>query len=233
MNEKLDKFLTINEYPEDFLVINKANEELKHSGEISSDLVMNNEVLNSEFEIESSSLFSEKQFDTWDRCELFLNEWAKNKGFHLIKDHVTQENGFFCRRTYLYDHEGSYKSNTEKDTVTKKTQCPYLINVPCPKINNIKHSIFINKIVDTHNHPLDRSRIIFEDEKQFTAEMLADVKFMTKSYKFGATVQRKFLESKYSTQTICLKDLYSTIQKFRPNKKSLLNDAAKILYGLI
>ncbi|KAF0520695.1 hypothetical protein F8M41_016169 [Gigaspora margarita] len=78
MDEKLDEFLTANENPEDVLVINEVNEESEHSGEISSDLVMNKEVMNSEFEIEgyddmlsqneieSSYLFSGKQFDTWD-----------------------------------------------------------------------------------------------------------------------------------------------------------------------
>ncbi|CAG8651281.1 17182_t:CDS:2, partial [Gigaspora rosea] len=170
VNEYPEDFLVVNEYPKDFLVVNEANKESEHSGEISSDLVMNKEVMDSEFEIEgyddmlsqneieSSSLFSGKQFDTWDECELFLNKWAKNKEFRLIKGHVTWENGFLRRRTYLCDHGGSYESNTVKDTVTKKTQ------------------------FDTHNHPLDRSKIIFEDEKQFTDEMLADIKFMTESY---------------------------------------------------
>ncbi|KAF0501641.1 hypothetical protein F8M41_019965 [Gigaspora margarita] len=76
MDKKLDEFLTANKNPEDVLVINEANEESEHSGEISSDLVMNKKVMNSEFEIESyddmlsqneiesSYLFSEKQFDT-------------------------------------------------------------------------------------------------------------------------------------------------------------------------
>lgn len=182
----------------------------------------------SQNEIESSSLFSGKKFGTWDECELFLNEWARDKGFRFIKGRVTRENGVLRRRTYLCDHGGFYESNTEKDTVTKKTQCPYLVNTSCPKINNIECSIFINKIGDTHNHLLNPSRIMFEDGKQFTAEMLADVKFMTENCKFGATVQRKFLESKYPTRTICSKDLYSAIQKFRPTNKSLLNDAAKV-----
>ncbi|CAG8792744.1 12377_t:CDS:1, partial [Racocetra fulgida] len=58
---------------------------------------------------------------------------------------------------------------------TKKTQYLYLVNVSYPKINNIERSIFITKIVDTHeNHLLNPSKIIFEDEKQFTAKMLAD-----------------------------------------------------------
>ncbi|CAG8755347.1 3061_t:CDS:2 [Cetraspora pellucida] len=138
----------------------------------------------SQNEIESSFLFSGKKFGTWDECKFFLNKW---------------ENRVLHRRTYLYDYGEFYKSNTEKDTVTKKMQCSYLVNASCPKFNNIEHSIFINKIVDTYNHLLNKSRIMFKDKKQFTAEMLANVKFMTKNCKFGATVQRKFLESKYPT----------------------------------
>ncbi|CAG8608828.1 1469_t:CDS:2, partial [Cetraspora pellucida] len=212
-NENQDNFLTVNEKLKDFLVINEENKEQEHfTGEASNDF-MNEEAMDSEFkiechddmlsqnEIESSSLFSGKKFGTWDK--------------------------FLRQRTYLYDHGGFYESNTEKDTVTKKMQCPYLVNALCSKINNIKHSIFINKIVDTHNHLLNKSRVMFKDEKQFTAKMLADVKFMTENCKFEATVQRKFLESKYLTRTICSKDLYSVIQKFCPTNKSLLNDAAK------
>ncbi|CAG8708290.1 13958_t:CDS:2 [Gigaspora rosea] len=184
MDKKLNEFLTINKNLKDFFVVNAANEESEHSDEISSDFVMNKEVMNSEFEIES--------YDDM----LSQNEIKLLSGKQLT--HGMNENGFLRRRTYLCNHRGSYESNTEKDTVTKKMQ------------------------FDTHNHSLDRSRIIFEDEKQFTAEMLADVKFMTESCKFGAIVQRKFLESKYPTQTICSKNLYSTIQKFHPNKNHCL-----------
>ena len=70
--------------------------------------------------------------------------------------------------------------------------------------------------------------IEFEDSKKFTPLMIEDIKFMTISCKFGTTAQRKFLEGKYPTHSIYSKDLYATIQKYRPTSKSLLNDAAEI-----
>ncbi|RIB22665.1 hypothetical protein C2G38_2173344 [Gigaspora rosea] len=56
----------------------------------------------------------------------------------------------------------------------------------------------------------------------------SSIKFLTTHCKFGATVQWRFLEEKYSLQPIYSKDLYTTIQKFKPNAKTLLNDAASM-----
>ncbi|CAG8483123.1 8786_t:CDS:2 [Cetraspora pellucida] len=73
---------------------------------------------------------TEKIFSTWEACEKFLNEWAKEQG-------------------------RSYDSTSNKDTNTKKTQCSFLVNTSCPKVNNPKSTIVINKIVYEHNHPLN------------------------------------------------------------------------------
>ena len=88
--------------------------------------------------------------------------------------------------------------------------------------------MFVNKIVDKQNHELNKDRIEFEESKKFTSEMMDDIKFMTISCKFGATAQRKFLESKFPLHPIYSKDLYAAINKFRLTRKSLSNDAAKI-----
>ena len=70
--------------------------------------------------------------------------------------------------------------------------------------------------------------IEFEDVKRFTPEMIDDIRFMTIHCKFGATVQRKYLEGKFPSQPIYSNDLYAAIKKFRPNGNSLSNDAAQI-----
>ncbi|CAB4441699.1 unnamed protein product [Rhizophagus irregularis] len=88
--------------------------------------------------------------------------------------------------------------------------------------------VIINKIVDQHNHLLNVSMIEFEDSRKFTNLMLEDIKFMTMSCKFGATVQRKFLEGKYPTHPVYSQELYKAIQKFRPTKNSLSSDATDI-----
>ncbi|CAG8606913.1 8580_t:CDS:2, partial [Cetraspora pellucida] len=155
-------------------------------------------------------------------------EYAKEQGFRIVKDPVQRKESIICRRTLLCEHSHSYDSTSNKDTNTKKTHCPFLVNTSCPKVNNPESTIVVNKIVYEHNHPLNRELIVFEDAKKFTNSMLEDVKFMTMYCKFRATVQRKFLERKYPTYPIHSKDLYRIIQRFRPTAKSLSNDAAQI-----
>ncbi|CAG8671507.1 17593_t:CDS:2, partial [Racocetra fulgida] len=71
----------------DFLVINEENKEQEHFMDKASNDFINEEAMDSEFEI----------------------------GFYFIKGRVTQKNRVLCRRTYLCDHKGFYESNTEKD----------------------------------------------------------------------------------------------------------------------
>lgn len=171
---------------------------------------------------------SGKRFPTWDTCETFISKWAKYQGFRIIKGRIQRDDDAIRRRTFQCDCSRSYNSNSKKDTVSKKIQCPFLINTSCPKSKNPNSEIIINKIINQHNHPLDRSRIAFEDSKKFNSLMLEDIKFMTMFCKFGATAQRKFLEGKYLSHPIYSKDLYAAIQKFRPTSNSLSNDAAQI-----
>ncbi|CAG8787591.1 22653_t:CDS:2 [Cetraspora pellucida] len=146
----------------------------------------------------------------------------KSSSLYSEKKFAIWELAFIC------DHGCTYESNSTKDTNTKKTQCHFLVNVSCPKINNSENSVIVNKIVDEHNHLLNPKKIKFEDNKKFTDVMLENVRFMTIYCKFGATSQRKFLEEKYPTQLIYSKDLYAAIQKFRPNSKTLNNNAVQI-----
>lgn len=173
-------------------------------------------------------LYSGKRFKLWEECESFISAWAKHQGFRAIKDRVHRDGGVIRRRTYICSHGRTYESNSIKDTATRKIGCPFIINASCPKLKNPEDFVIINKIVNQHNHPLNVSMIEFEDSKKFTDLMLEDIKFMTVSCKFGATAQRKFLEGKYPTHPVYSRELYNAIQKFRPTKNSLSNDAADI-----
>ncbi|CAG8831761.1 25731_t:CDS:2, partial [Gigaspora margarita] len=42
---------------------------------------------------EYSALYSEKRFTLWEICENFINNWAKRRGFYLVKDQVTHKDG--------------------------------------------------------------------------------------------------------------------------------------------
>ncbi len=56
----------------------------------------------------------------------------------------------------MYDHGHFYESNLTRNTIIKKTQYPFIVNVLYLKINNPENNIIINKIVDNHNHPPNR-----------------------------------------------------------------------------
>ncbi|CAI2195943.1 2795_t:CDS:2, partial [Funneliformis geosporum] len=163
-------------------------------------------VLFNKFENESNaSLFLRKIFTSWDECEKFLNEWSKIQDFHIIKDHITHDESIICHRTFTCMHNHRYESYSIKDTATKKINCPFFVNVSCPK----------------NKYPKCLA-------KKFTEEMIKNIKFMTIQCKFGITFQRKFLEGKFLSHPMYSKDLYIAIKKFSSNSKSLSNDAVQI-----
>ncbi|CAG8725849.1 7119_t:CDS:2, partial [Cetraspora pellucida] len=120
------------------------------------------------------------------------------------EDRIKREDRIIRRHTYLCDHFRFYDSKLKKDSVIKKINCPFLINASCPKPNNPESYIYINKIVNEHNHLLSVEKINFEESKKFTSEMIDDIKFLTSHY------------------------LYATIQKFQLTTKTLENDTASM-----
>ncbi|CAG8512003.1 11520_t:CDS:1 [Cetraspora pellucida] len=162
-------------------------------------------------EVMNSDLYSTKAFSIWEACDLFISEWAKKNRFRTKKNHMHREDEIIKRCTYLYDHARSYNSKSQKDTVTKKMNCLFLVNASCPKSNNPKSYVYINKIVDNHNYLLSIKMISFKESKNFMPEMMDDIKFLTSHCKFGATVQHKFLEEKYPAYPIHSKNLYAAI----------------------
>ena len=175
-----------------------------------------------------ASLYTGKVFANWSACDLFISNWAKSKGFKVVKDRVHREEGVIRRRVYICEHGRSLETHSKKETSTKKISCPWHVNVSCPKVNNPDSAIFVNKIIDEHNHNLNVNAILFEQNKKFNNEMVEDIQFLTQHCKMGATAQRRYLEGKYPSQPIYSEDLYSAIKKFRPTAKSLSNDAAQM-----
>jgi hypothetical protein len=94
---------------------------------------------------------------------------------------------------------------------------PWHVNASCPKVNNSDSAVFINKIVDEHNHVLNTEAIAFREDKRFSEEIMNDIQFL-----------RRYLEGKYSSYTFFSKDIYVIIKRFRSTVRSLSNDAAQI-----
>ncbi|CAG8692325.1 37731_t:CDS:1 [Gigaspora margarita] len=161
-------------------------------------------------------LFSGKVLSNWVICDSFIIEWGKNQGFNVVKDHVDRKNNIIRRRTYVCQHGLHYGSNSNKETGTKKMRCPWHVNASCPKQKNLNSAVFINMVVNKHNHKLNIDAIMFKHEKKFSKEIMNDIEFLTQHCRIGATTQRRYLEGKYPAQPIYNNDLYAAISKFRP-----------------
>ena len=182
----------------------------------------------SNVENDSTGLYTGKTLSSWTICDQFINNWGKSKGFGVVKDKVVKDGNDIRRRMYICEHGRKYTSKSTKETSTKKMLCPWHVNASCPKVNNPDSAIFINKIVDEHNHDLNIEAVAFREDKKFSNEMMDDVQFLTQHCRMGATAQRRFLEGKYPSHTFFSQDIYAAIKRFRPTAKTLSNDAAQM-----
>ncbi|CAB5383106.1 unnamed protein product [Rhizophagus irregularis] len=153
---------------------------------------------------------------------------GKSNGFGVIKDKVIKKGVEIRKRTYICEYGRKYTCKSAKETSTKKMLCSWHVNVSYPKVNNPDFAIFINKIVDEHNHDLSVEAVKFGEDKKFNDEMVRDIQFMTDHCKMGATAQRRYLEGKYPAHPIYSQDLYAMIKKFQPTAKSLSNDTTQM-----
>ena len=83
-----------------------------------------------------------------------------------------------------------------RETSTKKMLCPWHVNASCPKVNNPDSAVFINKIVDEHNHVLNTKAIAFREDKRFSEEIMDDIQFLTEYCRMEATAQKKIFRRK-------------------------------------
>ncbi|CAG8815168.1 4597_t:CDS:2 [Gigaspora margarita] len=100
------------------------------------------------------------------------DEASRKRGFDVIKDHVHREEDVIRRRTYICEHRHNYETNSKKETSTKKILCSWHVNASCLKAKKPNSAIFINTIVDEHNHHLSVDAITFETEKKFSNALI-------------------------------------------------------------
>ena len=131
--------------------------------------------MNSNAETESASLFSRKVFANWFICDQFISNWSKSKGFSIIKDRILKDENDIRRRVYICEHRKKHTFRSSKGTSSKKIQCSWHVNVSCPKTDNSNSAIFINKIVDEHNHDLNIELVAFRKNKVFNNEIIEDI----------------------------------------------------------
>ncbi|RIB30775.1 hypothetical protein C2G38_2238049 [Gigaspora rosea] len=96
-----------------------------------------------------------QSFVSWLEFKDWFNNFAKKKGFNY-KVRTSQLDGEVMRRvTYECSRSGTHNPQVtsdptkRRDASSQRTQCPWRLNVSCPKSTSI---IRINSFVDTHNH---------------------------------------------------------------------------------
>ncbi|CAG8769718.1 9818_t:CDS:2 [Gigaspora rosea] len=56
-------------------------------------------------ESENARLYIGKVFENWVKCDSFMSEWGRSKGFNVIKNRVYREGEIIRRKTYICQHD--------------------------------------------------------------------------------------------------------------------------------
>ena len=181
-------------------------------------------------------LYQGKAFNTWEQAFEIIQGWAKQQGFNVIYGRVERKpDGTFRKRTVQCEYQGSYitKSNSNKQTTTKRIGCTWHINLSEPSSKNPFKYVYITTFHDIHSHDLNPNIIRFGDNKCIPPEIMSEIEFLTVKCRMSATTQRQYLEARFPGQVIYDNDLYQAIQYFRPQNRNDSNDAAKLYTKLL
>ncbi|CAG8705123.1 22185_t:CDS:2, partial [Cetraspora pellucida] len=109
-----------------------------------------------------------------------VKRYEKEQGFRMCCYHVEKsKNGDIQRCMLVCEHFGQPEIMKSKDPKKKTTSkcigCTWQINLSCLEKENPHKIIYITKLVDEHkNHDLDLSRYNFQENIEFTTEMIQD-----------------------------------------------------------
>ncbi|CAG8848810.1 882_t:CDS:2, partial [Gigaspora margarita] len=150
------------------------------------------------------------EFPNWDTLERTLKKHELEVGFKSIKFRLKRDNN-----GDIIQHQPKKKvidaDHRERDS--KKIGCPWQLNAGCRK--NVG-TIFINKLINEHNHSLAPYRKEFAPSlHSLSQEVLDEIKFLTQECSLGAKAQHQYLSKKFSAQPLYDRDLYNTIHKYK------------------
>lgn len=167
---------------------------------------------------DSLELISGLTFPDWEEFKTWINRFALEKGFsYNIRTSETVE-GVIRRAAYNCTRSGSNVSQVTSDPIkrrnthSQRTQCPWKLNVTCPKTNNI---VKINSFNNDHNHHL--TPMISELAPRFRkliAKMLSDIKKYAIQGRMDSASIYPLLRHDYPSQPIYKRDLYNAVYKF-------------------
>lgn len=196
-----------------------------------------------QLKIATENINLEMTFNSWDEVEVFLEDYGRRNGFtinkyRMEKNKTTQ---VITKRTFTCEFGGKFKSKkkesalqagTQRNTRTKKRQCPWHINFRFPeRATNISISLFVNE----HNHELRPDTFEFSSKyRELSKEMMDEVELMTKHGNLSITVQRNLLKGRFPNMNYTDSDLSNAIQRIKNlNRSNMHNDASDLLISLV
>jgi len=176
-------------------------------------------------------------FSSWQEFNIWIDIFAKKKGFNY-KVRTSQMDGEVLRRvTYECTRSGSHNPQVSSDptkrrnATSQRTQCPWKINVTCPKTSNI---VKINSFLDDHNHTLtSQIQEMAPRFRKLTPEMLSDIKKYVIQGRMDSGSIYPLLVHDYPNHTIFKKDLYNAVYQFRLKNNPGDLDASQMLQMLL
>ncbi|CAG8832972.1 23160_t:CDS:2, partial [Gigaspora margarita] len=126
-------------------------------------------IMNDDEHLANADYFTNEEGD----IESGINTGTNSEIASLITNNSEKETsmlftGKILANWAIYDSfiiDWAEKRDLIKETRSKKILCPWHVNASCPKLKNPNSLVFINKIIDTHNHELSVDAITFEQEK--------------------------------------------------------------------
>lgn len=176
-------------------------------------------------------------FVNWAEFKIWIDSFAKEKGFNY-KVRTSQMDGNIMRRvTYECSRSGIHRPQVSSDptirrnATSQRIQCPWKLNVTCPKTSSI---IKINSFVNDHNHNL--TPMIQEIASRFrklTPEMMSDIEKYVIQGRMDTGSIYPLLKHDYPNHTIFKKDLYNAVYQFRCKNNPGDLDASQMLQMLL
>ncbi|RIB03246.1 hypothetical protein C2G38_2225685 [Gigaspora rosea] len=186
-----------------------------------------------------ASPFVGQVFETWQEVDEYLQEYSWQEKFVVIK--IRNERGpppdqTYRRRTYACNHQGAYEPKksvileNQRNSKSKRTECPWHMNVTFPKKAT---TISITSLNISHNHPLNPQTNSHASKNRTLPEAIErEICFYTVEGNLNATIQRRFLSAKFPNVTIYPRNLQNLIQKYKiANWED--NNASKLLRHLL
>ncbi|PKY56792.1 hypothetical protein RhiirA4_477341 [Rhizophagus irregularis] len=176
-------------------------------------------------------------FLNWAEFKIWIKNFAKTKRFNY-KIRTSQTDGevighitYKCSRSGTHNSQVTSDSTKRQNATSQRTQCPWKINIVCPKLSNV---VRINLFDDNYNHVLTSN--IQEMASRFqklTSEMLCDIKkhVIQRQMNFGSIYL--ILIHDYFNQIIVKKDLYNAVYQFRFENNLGDSDTSQMLKILL